>query len=98
MCLNCRAFITTDDRVCPYCDMKLGQRADDVRSPGQILGGLIPQARFTTVIILLINFGLFAIDYFVPSAGVTNAGASMPAVLMRGQWYRLITRSEERRV
>jgi rhomboid protease GluP len=59
MCPNCRAFITVDDKVCPYCELKLGPRAIDVRSPSDVLGGLIPHARFTTMMILLINAGLF---------------------------------------
>ena len=63
MCPNCRAFITTSDRVCPYCDVKVGPRAIERRNPGEILGGLIPHARFTTVLILVINFALFAATY-----------------------------------
>ena len=59
MCPNCRAFITTEDKVCPYCDMEIGARAIDRRSPPDILGGLIPHAHFTTIVILLINFGLY---------------------------------------
>ena len=59
MCPNCRAFITTNDKVCPYCDFKIGPRAIDRRAPADVLGGLIPHARFTTVVILLINFGLY---------------------------------------
>src|SRR5215472_18586118 len=91
MCPNCRAFVTTDDRVCPYCEMKLGPRAVERRNPGEILGGLIPHARFTTVMILLINTGLFLADYLNPSAGLTRFGASLPAPYMQGQWWRLIT-------
>jgi len=59
MCPNCRAFITTDDKVCPYCDMRIGPKAIDRRSPADVLGGLIPHARFTTFVILLINGGLY---------------------------------------
>ena len=91
MCPNCRAFITTSDRVCPYCDLKLGQRAVDQRSPGEILGGLIPQARFTTVMILLINAALYIGDYLNPQAGLLRWGESVPAAYMDGQWWRLIT-------
>jgi membrane associated rhomboid family serine protease len=91
MCPNCRAFVTTSDRVCPYCQVHLGPRAIDKRNPGEILGGLIPQARFTTVMILLINAGLFLAQYLSPHSGLTEAGESVPAVLMQGQWWRLIT-------
>ena len=59
MCPHCRAFITTSDRVCPYCNETVGPRAIDRREPGAILGGFIPHARYTTIMILLINFGLF---------------------------------------
>jgi rhomboid protease GluP len=81
--------VTTSDRVCPYCQVPLGQRAVDRRNPGEILGGLIPQARFTTVMILLINTALFVAQYFLPE--VTKAGASLPAFMMQGQYWRLIT-------
>lgn len=91
MCPNCRAFITTSDKVCPYCEIRLGARAVDQRNPGQILGGVIPQARFTTVMILLINAALFMVQYFLPQSGITEAGQSVPAVLMQGQWWRLVT-------
>ncbi len=90
MCPNCRAFVTTSDRKCPYCEVPLGTRAVDRRQPGEILGGLIPHARFTTTMILVVNFILFGADYF--SQGVIERwGASMPAALMDGQWWRLIT-------
>jgi len=38
----------------------MGARAVDQRPSGDALGGLIPQARFTTMVILLLNFGLYA--------------------------------------
>ena len=91
MCPNCRAFVTASDRVCPYCEMKLGPRAIERRAPGEILGGLIPHARFTTVMILLINTALFLAEYLNPNAGLTRWGASLPAPYMQGQWWRLIT-------
>ena len=70
MCPNCRAFVTTDDRVCPYCDVKLGARAVERRSDDDT-GGLLGQARFTTTVLLLINFGLYAATtiYSMKSAG-----------------------------
>ncbi len=105
MCPNCRAFITKDDKVCPYCEVKLGPRIVDRRSPSDALGGLIPAARFTTVMILLINFGLFVVTaIFSMKSG--NAGAFMgldsrtliffgakypPLMFQHGEWWRLIT-------
>ena len=87
MCPNCRAFITTDDRVCPYCDAKVGPRRRSGQS-GEILGGLIPQARFTTVMILLINFALYVAD-FEPQP--VNAAGACPVMAMRNELYRLVT-------
>jgi rhomboid protease GluP len=91
MCPNCRAFVTTSDKVCPYCQAPIGPRAIDRRNPGEILGGLIPHARFTTMIILLINTALFIAEYVSPQSGLSEAGRSEPAVLMQGEWWRLIT-------
>src|SRR5689334_16264648 len=59
MCPHCRAFITTRDRVCPYCHEPVGPRAVEARGGGSILGGFIPHARFTTTMILLLNAALY---------------------------------------
>src|ERR1035438_6483959 len=91
MCPNCRAFVTTSDKVCPYCDAQLGPRAIERRAPGEILGGLIPQARFTTIMILLINTGLFLAQKLNPQSGLDYWGSSIPAQSADGQWWRLIT-------
>ncbi len=78
MCPNCRAFITSDDKVCPYCEVPIGPRAIDRRGPGEIMGGFIPHARFTTIMILLINTALFLVDYVNPQSGLLQQGASLP--------------------
>jgi rhomboid protease GluP len=97
MCPNCRAFVTTADKVCPYCEIELGPRAVERRSPGEILGGLIPHARFTTVVILLINAGIYLADQ-IPGlkagfhgATLFDAGAKFGPYIMAGQWWRLLT-------
>ena len=89
MCPNCRAFITTSDKVCPYCDVKVAPRAVEQRSPGDVLGGLIPHARFTTILILLINTAVYIAQQFSPA--LTQAGASIPWPLERIQPWRLVT-------
>jgi rhomboid protease GluP len=104
MCPNCRAFITVDDKVCPYCESKLGPRAIDVRSPANVLGGLIPHARFTTMMILLINAGLYLATVLYSSRTTGHLGLDLdtetlldfggksgPAIFVYGQWWRLIT-------
>jgi rhomboid protease GluP len=103
MCPNCRAFITTDDKVCPYCDMKVGPRAVERRVSADV--GFISSARFTTVIILLINAGLFAATVLLSLRATGGSdvmsvhpevlrffGAkSVPDMILYGEWWRLIT-------
>jgi rhomboid protease GluP len=104
MCPNCRAFITTHDKVCPYCNERVGQRAVERRDPGAILGGFIPHARFVTMIILTINVGLYlATVVFSQRNGQGNFfsvdgqtliafGAKIRAAIVGyGQWWRLVT-------
>jgi rhomboid protease GluP len=104
MCPQCRAFITTKDRVCPYCNEEVGPRAVERDSGGTFLGGLIPQARFITMIILVINFGLYlatAIHSMRGDSGggamnidgrtLFDFGAKYPPAVAAGQWWRLVT-------
>jgi rhomboid protease GluP len=88
MCPNCRAFITTNDRVCPYCNEKVGPRAIDRRNPSPILG-FIPHAQFITAIILLINILLFVATQL--NGTLFQAGAKARFEIREGQWWRLLT-------
>lgn len=96
MCPNCRAFVSTADKACPYCEVVLGPPAAERRSPADVLGGLIPHARFTTVVILLINAG-FYVAGALPDLGlgkglpIYEAGAKFGPGIRAGQWWRLIT-------
>src|SRR5579871_383941 len=102
MCPNCRAFITTDDKVCPYCDVQLSTPIIRKRSPGPI-AGFIPHANFTTVLILLINTGLFiamllrssktmgGIGLDLDGQTLFDFGAKERRAIAFGQWWRLIT-------
>jgi rhomboid protease GluP len=105
MCPQCRAFITTDDKICPYCQAEVAPKAVDRRTPSDALGGLIPHARFTTVMILLINTGLYAamvlhsmrteargggLDLDVQT--LVEFGAKYgPFIVGKHEWWRLIT-------
>jgi len=104
MCPNCRAFITTDDKVCPYCQFTLGPKAVERRTASDALGGLIPQARFTTMVILLINTGLYiamvlhtradaqGISFDFDGQTLLEFGAKYgPLMVIRGEWWRLVT-------
>src|SRR5271157_1257153 len=103
MCPHCRAFITNRDRVCPYCQETVGARAVELRDDSPI-GGLIPQRNFTTVLILLVNFGFYAATVIASmNAGNQNAvmsldgatlfafGAKYPAAVLAGEYWRLVT-------
>jgi rhomboid protease GluP len=105
MCPHCRAFITSRDKVCPYCNERVGPRAAERRDPGAILGGFIPHARFVTMIILVINFGLF-LATVIFSQGLGQGGGFMSVdqntliafggklrglIFGYGEWWRLVT-------
>jgi rhomboid protease GluP len=103
MCPHCRAFITTSDRVCPYCNESVAPRRVE-RSPGPILGGLIPHAGYNTVVILLINTGLYlATSLYAMNGGrggnfvnldgetLFAFGAKFGPAVAAGQWWRLVT-------
>lgn len=103
MCPHCRAFISSRDRVCPYCETEVGPRAVDRRSPSDFIGGFIPHARFTTTIILLINFGLYAATAVlslrsgqgsamdIDMSTLYQFGAKYREAIAAGQWWRLVT-------
>jgi rhomboid protease GluP len=103
MCPNCRAFISTSDKVCPYCDVKTGPRAVDRRASdsGE---GFIGGARFTTVLLLLINAGMYiatvVMSIQMGSEGIGDVnpialrllGAKTGIdIIVRDEWWRLIT-------
>ena len=105
MCPNCRAFINADDRVCPYCDIKLGQKPAARRESSDLIAGFIPHAGFTTFVILLLNLGLYAATVVVSMQhGAEDAllnvngqvlaifGAKVSNAILYGhQWWRLVT-------
>ncbi len=101
MCPNCRAFITTDDKICPYCEVQVGPKAVD-RRPAMDTGGMLSGPRFVTSILLLVNLGLFAATLLKTSQslgfGLDPSGEALVAfgakynyAIVRGEWWRLIT-------
>jgi rhomboid protease GluP len=101
MCPHCRAFITNKDRICPYCGEAVGPRAVE-RDGASLLGGFVPHARFVTVMILLINFSLYAATTLwsmKSGSGVMDIdgrtlllfGGKWGPGLAAGQWWRLVT-------
>ena len=57
MCPSCRAFIDSKNKVCEYCGAEVGARKSAAASSA--ISSLVPQDNFTTIILLLVNFGLF---------------------------------------
>lgn len=104
MCPHCRAFITTSDKVCPYCGERVGPRAIELRDPGALLGGLVPAGLYFSALILTLTIGLYVLTVVASMKsgngqalmnldGQTLAlfGAKYPPFIFAGQWWRLIT-------
>ena len=106
MCSNCRAFIDPKEKVCPYCDFRLGDPyAKRVRKEeGGLLGGFVPESHLTTFLILFVNFALFGAMlllsqklgstslFSIPGGVLEVFGAKVRYnILVEGQWWRLVT-------
>jgi rhomboid protease GluP len=102
MCPHCRAFITIKDRVCPYCNESLAPKQSG--ADPTLFAGFIPHVRFNTMIIMLINFGMYmATALFSMNSGNENAffsldnrtlvafGAKFTPFIAQGEWWRLVT-------
>jgi hypothetical protein len=103
MCPHCRAFVPSNERVCPYCETEMGPRAADRREPAGFVAERLPHARFTTTIILLVNFGLYAAltlatmragnadPWNIDGRTLFEFGAKYRTAIVLGQWWRLVT-------
>jgi rhomboid protease GluP len=103
MCPNCRAFITVKDKICPYCNEPVAPKQEQADGSGMV-GGFIPHVRFNTMIILLINFGLYMATTIYAMQGSGEAsfmnldvrtlvafGAKWNVGIAHGEWWRLVT-------
>lgn len=102
MCPNCRAFISSSDRVCPYCNVQLGPRAIDLRG-ADLAASFLPRANLTSLIILAINVAFFLLELVVNSTvfggspqalqlgTLVSLGAKYSPLISHGQYWRLIT-------
>lgn len=103
MCPHCRAFISSDDKICPYCNEKVGTRvAETATLP---VDSVIPEHSTITLLFLLINVAFFIASIAISSdQGNRNAILSLdnrtlillgakwrPEIQFNGQWWRLIT-------
>jgi rhomboid protease GluP len=90
MCPNCRAFITINDRVCPYCEAQVGPRAVDLR-PNAFAASFLPSANLSAIVVLAINVSFFLAQLAL-SSRVGDPGIAYGfAVFRAGQWWRLVT-------
>ena len=101
MCPNCRALLDPKLGSCGYCGIKL----EKPRRRPSAVSKLIPQENFTTMVILLINFGLFSATLLMTMKGSESSGFLMGIDLRilrlfgakdaffiaHGEWWRLIT-------
>ena len=69
-------------------------RAVDARNPGALLGGLIPAAKFTTSLILVLNIGVYLASMYGGEAGqklIELGDKDRFEILIHHEWWRLIT-------
>ncbi len=104
MCPHCRAFVPSSERVCTECHEPLGRAYSQRVTTGAALAGLVPPTHFTTLIILMINAGLFVATLLMSLHKSNDVLWSLDgevlyyfgakesiSVLARGQWWRLVT-------
>ncbi len=103
MCPHCRAFISADDKICPYCSEKTGARAaEEAVLP---MESMVPEHSTITLLFLLVNAAFFIASMAISSdQGNRSAlfaldnrtlillGAKWwPEIVYSSQWWRLIT-------
>jgi rhomboid protease GluP len=104
MCPQCRAFISSDDKTCPYCNEAIGPSAGAI-GPQDALASMIPDHATITLLFLLLNAGFWIASVMI-SSNQGNGNALMgldtrtlillgakwrPEIVFSGQWWRLLT-------
>ncbi len=105
MCPQCRAFISSDDKTCPYCNETVGSRAASVR-PQDAFSSMVPEHSTMTLMFLLLNVAFWVSSVIISAnqGGGNNpimdldsrtlillGGKWRPEILYGGQWWRLLT-------
>ncbi|MGH9429308.1 MAG: rhomboid family intramembrane serine protease [Terriglobia bacterium] len=104
MCPNCRALIDRKARVCPLCKAAMGYRAGGL---GKLLQNLVPNFMPVSFGLLTANFVFFLLIFAaerdlsvqdlgrlvwgVSSPSLARWGADMGALVLAGQWWRLVS-------
>lgn len=85
-------MITESDKVCTECGEKVGPRSVDVRSPNDLLAGLMPANRFVTSLLLLVNGAIYLTIYVSDNQNFIRVAVKQAFFIFRGgEWWRLIT-------
>lgn len=73
---------------CPTCVAEGRKQTRQIRRP-------LARPRSVTMTLLVVNVGVFAIDWVLGAAGnpraLLNAGAMVPLLVAQGEWWRLVT-------
>ena len=104
MCPHCRAFVDSSERICTECHEPMGRSYSQRVASSAAMVGLVPPTHFTTVILLLINSGLFAATLLLSLQKSSDLLWSLngevlyyfgakesSSILLGGQWWRLVT-------
>ena len=107
MCRHCRAFVPSSERLCTECHEPLGSPYARRVASGAALAGLVPPTHLTTLILLMVNAGLFAATLLMTlkkTGGELGALGSVDgyilyyfgakesmAVRFGHEWWRLVT-------
>ena len=103
MCPNCRAIIDSKNKACEYCGAEVGARKSAAPSA---ISSLVPQDNLTTIILLLVNFGLFVETLVMTMKSASGGGGLFAGIdmtvlrlfgakdaffIVQGEWWRLVT-------
>jgi rhomboid protease GluP len=104
MCPSCRALVSFDEKVCSFCNAKLGYRASGL---GRLLQNVFPNYAPVSYLLLTTNFVLFVLIFLADrdlsaedlrrlllggSAGsLVRWGADVALLVNDGEWWRLFS-------
>jgi rhomboid protease GluP len=104
MCPSCRALVNIDEKVCSFCNAKLGYRASGL---SRLLQNVFPNYAPVSYLLLTTNFVLFILIFLTDrdlsaedlrrlllggSAGsLVRWGADVALLVNEGEWWRLFS-------
>jgi rhomboid protease GluP len=104
MCASCRALVGIDEKVCPFCNAKLGYRASGF---SKVLQNIFPNYSPVSYLLLTINFVLFLLIFVADrdlsaqdlprllmggsARSLIRWGADVALLVNYGEWWRLFS-------